>query len=169
LHPGLAHWWRQVEERWEAGRVPTETLPLRERFDYHGQLTAQLPTAPQRVVYTKSGVNLVAARVQDASALVDHTCYWASAESEGEALYLAAILNSRTVRERTKPFQARGLFGERHFDKYIFYVPIPTYHAATKPIANLPSWPSIPRTSLPQSIYRRRAASNAYALSSRRH
>jgi hypothetical protein len=42
-------------------------------------------------------------------------------------LYLTAILNSAALLERVKPLQTLGLFGARHFDKYVFAIPIPVY------------------------------------------
>ena len=98
-------------------------------MDYHAQLSAQLPPAPTRVVYTASGVTLAAARVIDKDAIIEHQLYWAAAESSDEARYLTAILNSDTLRDRVQRFQSRGRYGERHFDKYIFYIPIPRYDA----------------------------------------
>jgi hypothetical protein len=79
--------------------------------------------------YTASGNALAAARIADATAVVEHKLYWASAASEAEAHYLTAILNSATLTERVQPLQARGAFGPRDFDLYVFYVPIPLYDA----------------------------------------
>jgi hypothetical protein len=53
--------------------------------------------------------------------------YWAAASTLEEAQYLEAMLNSAAVTERVAPLQARGQFGARDFDKYVFYVPIPLY------------------------------------------
>ncbi len=32
--------------------------------------------------------------------------------------------------ERVAPFQSKGSFGTRHFDKYVWYVPIPEYSSS---------------------------------------
>ncbi|MFF0614113.1 N-6 DNA methylase [Nocardia tengchongensis] len=130
LYPGLAQWWQQVEEIWAERRVRSETLPLLERFNHLSQLSAQLPTAAHRVVYTKSGNTLAAARVENAAAIIDHKLYWAAAHSVGEGQYLTAVLNSDTVLERVKPLQALGLFGGRDFDKNVFSIPIQTYDSS---------------------------------------
>jgi hypothetical protein len=53
--------------------------------------------------------------------------YWAGAQSEREAQYLAAVLNSETARDRVKHMQARGQWGARHFDKLMFELPIPRF------------------------------------------
>src|SRR5699024_12662958 len=47
--------------------------------------------------------------------------------SEAEARYITGILNSIALVERVRPLQAVGLFGARHFDKYVFSVPFGRY------------------------------------------
>jgi len=126
-HPALAAWWAATEDTWAAHRSPADTSALINRIDYHGQLSAQLPAAAHRVVYTASGNTLAAARVDDPRAVIEHKLYWAAVSGPDEARYLTAILNSRLVLERVKPLQALGLFGGRDFDKNVFAVPIPTF------------------------------------------
>lgn len=128
---GLSTWWSQVEQGWQTGRKPTETLPLLERFDYQRQLSAQLPVATHRVVYSASGNSLAAARLSNSDAVIEHKLYWCAVGSVDEARYLETILNSATLLQRVQPLQARGLFGARDFDKYVFHVPFPVYDAAT--------------------------------------
>jgi hypothetical protein len=45
----------------------------------------------------------------------------------GQARYLTAILNSQALAELVRPLQARGEHNPRHFDKYVFQIPIPLY------------------------------------------
>ncbi len=59
--------------------------------------------------------------------MIENLLYWASFEDEREALYLTAILNSETTRERVAQYQARGQWGARHFDKVMFNLPIPRF------------------------------------------
>ncbi|KAA0919134.1 N-6 DNA methylase [Dietzia sp. ANT_WB102] len=125
--PGLADWWGQAEEVWEDNKSSADKSRLLDRIDYHGQLSAQLPIASLRVVYTKSGNTLAAALVRDESAVIDHKLYWAPVAAEAEGHYLCAILNSSTLLERVKPLQALGLFGTRDFDKNVFAVPFPRF------------------------------------------
>ena len=124
----LSTWWDEVERGWEAGRKASEKKPLLERFDYQSQLSAQLPVDTHRVVYSKSGNTLAAARLEGSGAVIDHKLYWAAVGSVNEARYLLGILNSVTLLERVRPLQTRGLFGARDFDKYVFHVPFPTYN-----------------------------------------
>jgi hypothetical protein len=60
---------------------------------------------------------------------VDHTAYWAPARHEGEARYLAAVLNAEATRRRIAGMQARGQWGARHFDKLVWELRIPDYDA----------------------------------------
>lgn len=62
--------------------------------------------------------------------MVDHKTYWYAANSEDEAAYLAAVLNSDAVNDAIKPFQARGLMGERHIHKKPLELPLRMYNDA---------------------------------------
>ena len=53
--------------------------------------------------------------------------YWAAVDSVEEAAYLCAILNSEALRSGVEQFQAQGQWGARHFDKYVFNLPIPRF------------------------------------------
>lgn len=127
--PAMAVWWERVEEVWRTYRKPDERLPLRERMDFRGQLSEQLPLGrhQHRVVYTASGNTLAAARLEGDKTLIEHALYWAPARSRAEAQYLSGILNSATALERVRPYQTLGLFGARHFDKLVFAVPFGAY------------------------------------------
>lgn len=127
LHQGLNSWWSEAEKVWERHRPARETLPLRERMDYHAQLSSQLPITATRVVYTASGNAIAAAIVRDTRAVIEHKLYWAPTMVEAEAHYLTAILNSAPVLANVQPLQAVGLFGPRDFDKHLFTAPFPTY------------------------------------------
>jgi hypothetical protein len=77
-------------------------------------------------VYNSSGMHLVAARLNDRRAVIEHSLYWATAASTAEAQYLCAILNAATFTEIVRPFMSYGK-DERHFDKHIWQVPVPLY------------------------------------------
>ncbi len=124
-YPGLASWTRAASDAWMANRT-SDTLTLAGSVDYRGKLSGQLPTAPHRVAYTKSGAYLTAAHLTD-SAVVNDALYWAAVSSADEARFLTAILNSNALLEVVAPLQARGGWGPRHFDKYVFHAPIPLY------------------------------------------
>lgn len=122
---GLADWWRRAEQVWEQHR--TSSMSLVERIDYQRTLRGQFPAAKHRVVYTKAGMYLAAAVVSDDAAVIDHGLYWASARSLTEARYLTAVFNSEALLELVRPLQARGEHNPRHFDKYVFQLPIPLH------------------------------------------
>jgi hypothetical protein len=125
-YPGLADWWRRAEALWTAHRS-SERLSLIERADYRRGLSAQLPTAPHRVVYGASGMYMAAARLSDELAVIEHSLYWAATASIDEARFLTAVLNSETLTSALRPLQARGEHNPRHYDKYVFDVPIPLF------------------------------------------
>ncbi|MBX3273062.1 MAG: N-6 DNA methylase [Sandaracinaceae bacterium] len=128
-YPGLAAWWTQVSHAWEANRSASTTLSLREQLDYHGKLSGQLPlasSARERVVYTKSGMHLAAARLSEPRAIIDHSLYWAAVGSAAEGQFLCAILNAPVVTELVRPLMSYGK-DERHIDKYVWMLPIPDF------------------------------------------
>ncbi|GAB4942389.1 N-6 DNA methylase [Mycobacterium avium subsp. hominissuis] len=126
MRDGLNVWWSETESAW-ATDPKSGGQPLSERMDYHQQLSAQLPVAAIRVVYTASGNTLAAAIVRDDRAIIEHKLYWAPTMAEAEAYYLCAILNSAPILTSVKPLQSIGLFGPRDFDKNVFSAPFPTY------------------------------------------
>ena len=128
----LARWMRQAEALWEKhkqGRARTKKTSLVENWDYYGKLTAQSHPAELRVVYATSGTLPAAAILRDDSAVIDMSLYWAAVSDEGEAQYLAAVLNSETARKRTAPLQSRGQWGARHFAKVMLALPVPRFDA----------------------------------------
>jgi hypothetical protein len=89
------------------------------------QRNSRLP--PLRVVYSKAGTLPAACVLRKADFVIENLCYWAAFDTDEEAGYLAAILNSETARARAAQYQARGQWGARHFDKVMFNLPIPTF------------------------------------------
>ncbi len=85
----------------------------------NSKLKQQFPIQPERIVYNESGMHLVAARLNDRRAVIEHKLYWATAASTAEAQYLCAILNSATFTELVRPFMSYGK-DERDFDKHIW-------------------------------------------------
>jgi SAM-dependent methyltransferase len=126
LYPGLAAWWREAEKLWEAHRS-SDALSLLGQLDYRHKLSDQFPVPPHRVTYSASGMYLAAARISDPGAVVEHQLYWGTASTADEADFIVAILNSNTVTRLVAPLQARGEHNPRHFDKYIFQLPIPLF------------------------------------------
>ena len=126
-HLELAQWLEKTEALWE--RHKRSPISFLEQCDYYGKLSCQFPPAAVRVVYTKAGTNLAACAIEESAAIIDHMLYWAAVESLEEARYLCGILNSEVLRSRVEQYQVQGQWGARHFDKYVFNLPIPRFDA----------------------------------------
>jgi hypothetical protein len=126
-YTGLNRWMKQAEAVWNTDRP--SPISFTQQLDYYGKLRSQFPIASLRVAYAASGTNPAACILRSSSAVIEHKLYWGKADTEDEALYLAAIFNGETARARTEVLQSRGLFGARDFDKVIFTLPIPRFDA----------------------------------------
>jgi hypothetical protein len=128
-YPGLADWWGRAEEVWTANQSSNK-MNLLERLDFQRGISNQMPVRPGalRIVYTKSGMYLAAALVRD-QAVIANSLYWASVGSVEEGRYLEAVLNSDELTKRVRPLQAKGQHNPRHFDKYVWQVPVPLFDA----------------------------------------
>jgi SAM-dependent methyltransferase len=121
----LADWLHRAESLWDQHR--RSTMNLTQQIDYYGKVSAQFPVSKLRVAYAASGTLPAVAIVRDERAVVEHALYWTAPATEEEALYLEAVMNSETARERAEHLQARGQWGARHFDKVMLSLPIPKY------------------------------------------
>ena len=122
----LGRWLGDAERVWlEHGRG---TRGLMDQLDYFGQLSAQLPGPPLRVLYTSHGTLPAAAILTDRRAVAEDSLYWAAISGLAEARYLLAILNSETARARVEHLQSRGEWGARDFHKVMFQLPIPRFN-----------------------------------------
>ena len=81
-----------------------------------------------RIAYTKSGVP-TATIIRDNQAILENTLYLTICQSENEANYLVAILNSGVLTEKADAFMTKGLYGARDFHKHGWKLPIPRYDA----------------------------------------
>ncbi len=127
-YDGLFGWMRKAEAVWNEHRS-TES-GFAQQLNHYGKLSVQFPLATLRVVYAKAGTQPTAGVLHSGSQLIDHMLYWCAPPTEQEAAFLAAFLNSETMRVRAEQFQARGQWGARHFDKVMFNLPIPRFDAA---------------------------------------
>ncbi len=125
-YPRLAAWWRRVAELWEMHQSERSELSLWQQLNYQSKLTNQFPQIGERIVYTKSGTTIAAARI-DPSAVVENSLYWAQVASADEGRYLVAVLNSTTLMDLVAPLQSVGQFGRRDIHKYVFAVPFPLF------------------------------------------
>jgi type I restriction-modification system DNA methylase subunit len=122
LHKGLHEWWRHATDIWEKHRS-TERLSLTQQIDFQSKLSKQLPIAPFRVIYNKSGMHICAAKLRNKKALLTTGLYWAPSISEQEADYLCAILNAPITTELARPLMSYGK-DERDIHKHVWELPI---------------------------------------------
>jgi N-6 DNA methylase len=139
-YPGFGDWWTKADAIWQKHRS-SERLTLIERFDYVHGLTNQFADAgdspPIRVVYSASGMYVAAAVIADPKAVIEHALYWGACTGLDEAHYLCAVLNSDRLTLAVRAYQARGEHNPRHFDKYIWQLPIPAFDPTNALHANL--------------------------------
>ena len=125
-YPGLATWMRTAAALWS--KHGGSKLSLDGQIDHMRKLSQQLPIPPVRVAYAASGMHLSAALVTDPRAVIEHGAYWGAVASESEGHYLVGILNTPTLTELVRPLMSYGK-DERHIDKAVWRLPIPTYDA----------------------------------------
>lgn len=123
-YPGLAAWVREAESLWTAHSNGKVTLS--EQINHMSKLTQQLPQPSTRVVYAKAGMHVAAALITDPQVIIDHTLYWATVATEQEGQYLVGILNAPVLTDLVRPLMSYGK-DERHVDKHVWKLPIPTY------------------------------------------
>lgn len=126
-YPGLAAWVRHAEAAWAEHGKPS--LRFDERLDYMRGLTQQIPPTPVRVAYAASGMHVSAALVTDPRIVIEHGVYWAAVRTPAEGNYLVGILNTPSLTDLVRPLMSYGK-DERHIDKHVWKLPIPTYDPA---------------------------------------
>jgi hypothetical protein len=115
----MAKWWKKNERLWEDNKK--SNLTLNQRIDYQRGLSSQFPRAEHRVVYNKSGKHLYAAYLGGSDALIDQGLYWGAVESEEEAHFLCAVLNSTILEDLITPLMSSSK-DERDFHKTVFAI-----------------------------------------------
>lgn len=132
-HPGLSAWWNHASMDWDTHKsqqAKTARMSLMGQLDYMSKLSKQLGGAKHRIIYSRSGNTLAAARIEDPRYIIDQTLYWIPAKNINEAYYLTAVLNSGATTQAVSAYQSRGLFGARDFAKYVWMLPIPTFDSS---------------------------------------
>lgn len=97
--------WSTTDQMWEV-------------LDYRGKLAAQVFPEDAWVVLIGAGGEIPAAAAVSAPFLtdvvIDQTLYWLAVDTEDEALYVVALLNSPRLREALEGVIPEGEFGGRH-------------------------------------------------------
>ena len=122
--------WRAVNRIWEMHKGANNQLDLLQQLDYMGKLSSQLSSPAEfRVLYASSG-RPTAAVLTDPGPLVENSLFSVACGSLGEAHYLAASINSRTLEDAVKRLMPKGQFGVRHLHKHLWRLPIPVHDPA---------------------------------------
>lgn len=125
-------WFRKVEDLWEERRTALNARYTAAGYaNYQNKIVNQNLDVPLMVLYASSGKDASACVVHRGELnlpfIVDCKAYLYQTNSEGEAFYLTAFLNSGFANEAIKAFQSRGLFGQRDIHTKILDVPLPKY------------------------------------------
>ncbi len=169
----VGDWLTRVETEWARLRGPKlEKTSCYDWLDYSGKLMSQPLDRRYLVLYNAAGTNISAAVFDRETCsrpfFVDHTLYYFATTKKREADYLAAILNASCIDDLIKPFQSRGLMGQRHVHKKVLELPIPKFDLASPTLASLSSlgsaarhqarnWHRAGTENLPNSLARQRA------------
>ena len=134
LHPTMQRRWNNAAEMYREAHKNQAIKDLYSNLNHLNKLTSQLEylqgaiakKETVRIVYTESG-QPTAAIIRDNRAIVDRTLYQTVCQSEDEARYVLALINSNALAAATAPFMPKGLYGPRHFEKHGWKLPIPRY------------------------------------------
>ena len=138
LHSTMQRRWNLAAEMFRDAHKNQVIKDLYSNLNHLSKLTTQLETlqdaiankSTARVAYTQSG-QPTAAIVRDNQAIVDRKLYQTICQSEDEAHYLLAILNSDELAARAKPFCTTNWAKKiRDFEKHGWKLPIPRYDAS---------------------------------------
>lgn len=129
-----ARWFGQCERLWDERRSDSakkQKSSMTDWLDWQRKLTGQPVDAKWAVMYTASASD-ASACVLDVTSfsprlMVDYTMYVCFTQTEFEARFVEAFLNSAYANSRIKEFQARGLFGPRHVSKKILDISWPDF------------------------------------------
>ncbi|MGP5014525.1 N-6 DNA methylase [Glutamicibacter ardleyensis] len=124
---GISRWWAEASVVWETNKSKTNKLSLWDRINFQRLMHKQLGGSKYRVVYSASGNTLVSAILDNPQEIIEHALYWLPARSLDEARYLNVILNAPVTTREVSEYQSKGLFGNRHFDTYVWMLPIPSF------------------------------------------
>ena len=134
LHSTMQRRWNNAAEMYREAHKTQAIKDLYSNLNHLNKLTSELEylqgaiakNETVRIVYTESG-QPTAAIIRDNRAIVDRTLYQTVCQSEDEARYVLALINSNALAAATAPFMPKGLYGPRHFEKHGWKLPIPRY------------------------------------------
>ena len=136
LHSTMQRRWNNAVEMYREAHKNQAIKDLYDRLNYQNILTSQLDylqgaiagDGTVRVAYTQSG-QPTASVIRDSNAIVDRKLYQTKCQSEDEAYYILAVINSDVLAGAAATFMTKGLYGARDFEKHGWKLPIPRYDA----------------------------------------
>ena len=136
--------WESAAEMFKKAHEDRSITELFANLNHLNKLTSQLDYLQMaiadgtrvRVAYTTSG-RPTATVISDDYAILDTKLYQTECQSESEAQYVAAIINSEALTAAVESFMSRGLYGARDFHKHGWKLPIPRYDAGNQLHTNL--------------------------------
>ena len=143
LFPNLESWLVNVEKIWTKIRdTKANKMNIYERINRGKGISIQNPKKRFRIIHNRSGTYLNASILDLQKTLeidmegnkfnlngfiADSTTHYYETDDENDAYYITGFLNSKIINNAIKPFQSRGLWGERDIYKIPFEMPIPYY------------------------------------------
>jgi len=128
---GGAVWFAKAEAAWAKNRGQKKDMNLQQRLNYQqGLLKQRSAIGKWLVLYNAIGGNISSTLVEKRNHkdfIVDYKMYYLNVTTKEEGEYLSGILNSEIVLEAIRPFQPKGLLGERGIEKVPLELPIPRF------------------------------------------
>ena len=136
LHHTMQRRWDNAAEMFRAAHKNQVIKELYSNLNHLNKLTKQLEhlqgvlarNGTVRVAYTTQG-EPTAALIKDNHSVLDHKLFQTICQSDDEAYYLLAIINSSALTTAAETFMTKGLYGARDFHKHGWKLPIPRYDA----------------------------------------
>ena len=137
LHPTMQRRWNNAAEMFRGTHKNQAIKDLYSNLNHLSKLTSQLEylqgaiagDGTTRIAYTTQG-EPTAAIIKDNYSVLDHKLFQTVCQSEEEAHYVLAIINSNALSTAAEMFMTKGLYGARDFHKHGWKLPIPRYDAS---------------------------------------
>ena len=137
LHPTMQRRWNNAAAMFREAHKNQAIKDLYSNLNHLNKLTSQLEylqgaitgDGTVRVAYTQAG-QPTAVVIRDSNAIMDRKLYQTICQSDNEASYLTAIINSDELATRARPFCTTNWAKKiRDFEKHGWKLPIPRYDA----------------------------------------
>ncbi len=137
LHSTMQRRWNNATDMFREAHKDRGITELIDNLNHLNKLTSQLEYLQEaiagcgatRIAYTTSG-RPTATIIRDNYAMLDTKLYQTACQSDDEAYYLTALLNSDALMAAAETFMSKGLYGARDFHKHAWKLPIPRYDAS---------------------------------------